>query len=437
MLIINEHPQHVDLLRMPFDQYGRYKLLADAVEVFRTALAASNLRIIDVGGYQHDERFGERLPLQLFLPNDEVEALDTVASSLPHYHQGDGTAMPFEDGAFDLAVSADTLEHIPPTKRQQFVHEMLRVSRHGIVLVAPFFSHETELAERVLYQFMVTELRYHHPFLREHREYGLPQLAEVEQWCRDLEYATTTAPSGYVHTWLEMMLLRTLLWRLTRNDDAVVPLEEYYNRVLFPLERSKPAYRHAVIAAPSGQVIEQAQQTLASVGSQTSAEPLKHTQFLQQLITQLTPLGVLDRLRDEEETSLRHWQTTAQHWLGEAHRVEAERLRWESEALHWQQQTQRVDQERREVQADVQHWQAEAHRVELERQAWQGEAQHWQAEAHRVETERQELEARFQTAQMRWTDLVAQVTQMRDHWQRRAQRSLRDQFWEQIKRIKR
>jgi len=422
---------------MPFDQYGRYKLLADAVDALRTALAASRLRILDVGGYQHDERFGERLPLKLFLPHDAVEALDTVPSDLPDYHQGDGTAMPFEDDAFDIVVSADTLEHIPAGKRQQFVNELLRVSRLGVVLVAPFFSNEVELAERILYQYMVAELRYQHPFLREHREYGLPQLADVEQWCREQGYASATLPSGYLHTWLEMMLLRTLLWRLTRDDQAVVPLEEYYNRVLFPFERCEPAYRHAVIVAPSLQVVREVEQTLAPASARSAIEPLGHTQFLQHLITQLTPLGVLDRLRDDEETSLRRWQDTAQHWQQEAHRVEAERLQRESEVRHWQAEAQRVELERQALETSAQHWQAEAHRLEMERQTLEADAQHWQQEAHRVELERQASEARFQMAQMRWATLLAQVTHTRDYWQQQAQRSLRDRFRAQIERIKR
>jgi hypothetical protein len=368
--------------------------------------------------------------------------------------------MPFEDGAFDIAVSADTLEHIPPAKRQQFVHELLRVSRYGMVLVAPFFSYETELAERIFYQYMVAELRYHHPFLQEHREYGLPHLEQTEQWCIDRNHVTTTVPSGYIHTWLEMMLLRTLLWRLTRDDDAIIPLEEYYNRVLFPIERCEPAYRHAVIAAPTQTpiLVHAAQQALAPTSNVSAVEAIPQTQFLQQLLTQLVPMGILDRLRSEEETSLNHWQTTAQHWQQEAHRVEAERQKLELASQRWQRETQRVEgeyqqleaavqrwrqaahrveAERRESEAAVQHWQQEAHRVEVERQALETDAQHWQQEAHRVEYDRRELEHRYQTAQTKWAEMYAQLAHERDHLRQQTQRSLLQRVQHQITRFRR
>lgn len=377
----------IDLLRMPFDQYGRYKIIAEVADALRAALAVPRLRILDIGGYQVDERFGERLPLTLFLPQDEIAALDTVASDLPGYYQGDGTALQFEDQAFDLVVSADTLEHIPADKRQQFVGELTRVSKHGVALVAPFFSHETELAEIVLYRYMVSELRYKHPFLQEHRDYGLPHVAETEQWLDELGYATATFPSGYVHSWLEMMVLRTLLWRLTGDDTLVGALEEYYNRVLFPLERREPAYRHLIVAAPHAAplLVEVAQGTLAGSIRAAVDPPTTSDQFLQQFLLNLMPMGILDRMRGDDESTVTHWQQVAHHWEVEAHRAELER---------------------REMMEQVQQHGAETHR--------------WQAEAHRVELERRELETQRAALQQQ----IAQLTAEREQWQQLAQRPL-------------
>lgn len=374
----------IDLQRMPFDQYGRYKIIAEVVDAFRTNIGVPRLRILDVGGYQIDERFGERLPLTLFLPADEIAALDTIPSSLPNYYQGDGTAMPFDDGAYDLVVSADTLEHIPPDKRRKFVRELARVSTYGVALIAPFFSNETELAEIVLARYMQAELRYKHPFLQEHRDYGLPRVPETEQWLQALGCATATFPSGYVHSWLEMMVLRTLLWRLTQDDALVGAVEEYYNRVLFPLERREPAYRHLIIAAPQDrtQLVDVARQTLAPTLRDANETPVAPEQFLQQFLLQLMPMGLLDRMRGEDEQTVAHWQDEAHQWHVEANRVEYER---------------------RKVEAQAQHWEREANRVELERQA--------------LEREREAL--RQQLDQQR-RDLTAE----RDQWQQRAQRPI-------------
>ena len=45
------------------------------------------------------------------------------------YVQGDGTALPFATGAFDVAMCSLTLHHIEPTGAVRFLRELRRVSR--------------------------------------------------------------------------------------------------------------------------------------------------------------------------------------------------------------------------------------------------------------------------------------------------------------------
>jgi cyclopropane fatty-acyl-phospholipid synthase-like methyltransferase len=388
---------------MPFDQFGRYQIIAEVADALRASLGVDQLHILDVGGYQVDERFGERLPLTLFLPHDDIEALDTLPSDLPKYHQGDGTAMPFADAAYDLVVTADTLEHIPAEQRQKFIAELRRVSRYGVALVAPFFAPETELAETVLARYFMAELRYVHPFLQEHRDFGLPHVSQTAAWFVEQGCVTSDFPSGYVHSWLEMMVLRTLLWRLTSDDALVGTLEEYYNRVLFPLERREPAYRHLIVAAPATNptLVEVAQRVLAPTIQPAVAPPSTHEQYLQQFMLQLMPMGMLDRMRRDDEATVTHWQEQAHKWHVEANRVESERGRFELEYTHAQTRI-------APLVRDVQHWQSEANRVELERQG--------------LEQERASLQQQ-----------LAQAQAERDQWQKLAQRPLLDQVRSRIK----
>jgi len=232
---------------MPFDQFGRYHMLREAVDACRRVIGAERLRVLDVGGF-YDDHGTPTLPLTRFLPSDDLTVLDVVESDLPGYVKGDGTALDFADDEFDLVVSADTLEHIPRPQRPAFWHELLRVARHGVILLAPFDTAGVAAAEAVLFEYIKVELHAEHQQLKEHREYGLP---ELDRWMNFLSNEGVLArayPTGYLHAWLGMMLFKHLLLRIDRRNEAQALVDGYYNRYFFPTERRNPAYRHLIVA---------------------------------------------------------------------------------------------------------------------------------------------------------------------------------------------
>ena len=50
---------------------------------------------------------------------------------------GDARKLPFEDGAFDVAVALDVLEHIPPADRDRVIAELVRVARRRVIVAGP------------------------------------------------------------------------------------------------------------------------------------------------------------------------------------------------------------------------------------------------------------------------------------------------------------
>ena len=70
---------------MPFDQYQRYRLVADLINQVRPE--GRKLRVLDVGG-----RTGL---LKRFLPSDHIELVDLEASDEPGLVLGDGARLPF------------------------------------------------------------------------------------------------------------------------------------------------------------------------------------------------------------------------------------------------------------------------------------------------------------------------------------------------------
>ena len=115
---------------MPFDQYQRYRLVADLINQVRPR--GSSLRILDVGG-----RTGL---LKRFLPSDHIELVDLEASAEPGLVLGDGARLPFVSESFDAVVSFDTLEHVPTRLRGAFVRETWRVAKSWVVLVGPYHT---------------------------------------------------------------------------------------------------------------------------------------------------------------------------------------------------------------------------------------------------------------------------------------------------------
>jgi SAM-dependent methyltransferase len=59
--------------------------------------------------------------------------------------------MPFKDGAFDVVVVSDVMEHVPPGQRKQVVAEVLRVARKKVVFGYPCGQAAFEL-DRKLYR---------------------------------------------------------------------------------------------------------------------------------------------------------------------------------------------------------------------------------------------------------------------------------------------
>jgi len=149
------------LFLQPRDTYERHWVAAQ--ELRRAGLRS----VVDVGG--------EGL-LRRFVPGCLCVSVNTSAPTGVLY---DGLTLPFRDGAFDAAVSLDTLEHIPPGRRKLFAGELLRVARILVIVAVPYGSQmHRELEERALAAYRKVHGT-DHEYLKQHVDNGLPDEAEM------------------------------------------------------------------------------------------------------------------------------------------------------------------------------------------------------------------------------------------------------------------
>lgn len=156
------------------DALRRFRALAALAE--RLALA-ENARVLDVGG------FPGTLRLQLLerFPAWDVHVVDSARGKAEAYTIASGAALPFPDGAFDLVLSSDTLEHVPPPQRPAFLAELLRVSSNAVVLCAPFHQDAVAAIEAALNDAHRAATGRDHPWLGEHVQNVLPILEETHR----------------------------------------------------------------------------------------------------------------------------------------------------------------------------------------------------------------------------------------------------------------
>ncbi len=89
-----------------------------------------------------------------------------------------GEKFPFKASSYDVSISVDVLEHIPPKNREKAVFEMLRVTKKLAVIVVPC-GEASEEQDKQLYNYWNKIFSKKNQFLEEHVKNGLPTVDEI------------------------------------------------------------------------------------------------------------------------------------------------------------------------------------------------------------------------------------------------------------------
>ena len=130
------------------------------------------------------------------------------------------------------------------------------------------------LSEALLFEYVKVALHAEHVQLREHREHGLPDLPATAA-CLEAAGATCTSfPSGFLHHWLALMLLKHHLLSLDPDASVHAALDRWYNARDRAADRWLPAYRYGLLASKAGYtaVLEAAAKWFAAAAPDPLAE---------------------------------------------------------------------------------------------------------------------------------------------------------------------
>jgi SAM-dependent methyltransferase len=228
------------------DQLQRYAFLREAVAGLRLGRP---FRLLDVGGAasNRDGSLGWFPALEIFAdpdsPKDEITVLDRPEFEAEGYIRGDGRALPFPDGAFDVVSALDVLEHVPATDRPVFLREMVRVASRLVVLAGPRADDAVRAAEQSVAGEIRKLYRIEHVQLAEHEANGLISDSETREALEASGAAVASAGFGALASWTEMQGLRSRYLMRRKTPLVLEKLDAYLASRDAAPEFEPPFYR--------------------------------------------------------------------------------------------------------------------------------------------------------------------------------------------------
>lgn len=249
---------------------------------------------MEVGANEHKN-------LEKFLQDDVLTYLDIVVPEHlkqdPSYIEGDATNMPLGDNEFDFIVALDVFEHISGPLRNTFVSELMRVSKYGFILAAPFNTTGVEEAEIRANKFFETMYGFNYQWLEEHRENGLPEIGELIDYLNVSHMPYLNFSHGSLKVWEKMIKIHFLAAGRTSLYDYRATIDDYYNNYIYNADYGEPCYRNFFFVSKSKGLLDKA--TAFVSGRSTRGLDSDLYEKLTQLEMDLVNLSSFDLIHNE------------------------------------------------------------------------------------------------------------------------------------------
>ncbi|NBU34139.1 class I SAM-dependent methyltransferase [bacterium] len=224
-----------------FDYVARYQIIAEVIHQYFGKKNPKN--ILDVGGLG---TFLDKIidaPLTIL----DEEATDEDGKET----QGDGARMNVEDGAYEVVVTSDTLEHIPKNDRKKFISELVRVSSDLIILCAPFDNSGVPKEEERLQSFYKGINGQPHRWLQEHADYVLPNVEDIKKCFEAAGVTPIVIGQSSLKLWRQLMGINLLANEMGNEEvsKSAIKINKYYNENILFEDFEQQGYRTFFIAS--------------------------------------------------------------------------------------------------------------------------------------------------------------------------------------------
>lgn len=142
--------------------------------------------ILDVGGFDG--------ALALFLPDHQVDVIDPITTG--------GCGHSIAADSYDVVVSIDALEHVPPDERESFLSQLGKAARKHLFINFP--GRQTARAQQLIFD--LTD----NPLVKEHVLWNLPDMFEVTALVDRAGFLTETLQHTSLSQWISQYLLQTI-----------------------------------------------------------------------------------------------------------------------------------------------------------------------------------------------------------------------------------
>ncbi len=167
---------------LTWDRFHRLHNTAEAIKQEGRLVTS----ILDVGGFDG--------ALAMFLEEVLVDVIDPITTS--------GTGHSITANSYDVVVSIDALEHVPPDERQLFSQQLCDSARQRVFINFP--GQQSAAAQQLIFDLT------NNPLVREHVMWKLPDRDQVKDWVEKAGFKVETKQHTSLAQWISQYLLQTM-----------------------------------------------------------------------------------------------------------------------------------------------------------------------------------------------------------------------------------